>query len=101
MNYSYHNTTESSGQLLDKYEIKAKSQEDKILDWFKYHEQAVTPSHTLRVLFASQVPLTSVRRAMSNLAKHGDLVKTGEQRKGPYGRLEYCWSLPVGQQRLF
>jgi predicted ArsR family transcriptional regulator len=98
--YSYHNTTNSTGQRLDQYENKAKSQDDRILEWFNHHQSTATPSYTLRVVFSNSIPLTSVRRSLSNLTKAGLLVKTDHQVSGPYGRPEHCWKLPTTQLRL-
>lgn len=36
--------------------------------------------------------LTSVRRSFTNLTNEGKLIKTGQQRAGPYGRPEYIWT---------
>jgi len=43
-------------------------------------------------------PLTSIRRAMSNLSTRGLLVKTNKQHPGLYGRPEYYWKLPEPEQ---
>jgi DNA-binding transcriptional regulator PaaX len=40
----------------------------------------------------SNFPLTSVRRALTNLSKQGKLIKTDEKKKGIYGRDEFIWS---------
>ena len=101
MRYHYHNTTESSGQTLDLYEHRASSQEQNILNWFKHYQRPHRPSQIQKLLFYGRVPITSVRRAMSNLTEQGELGKSTEQVKGPYGRPEYKWKLPGGQQRLF
>lgn len=99
---SYHNTTNSEGLALSKYEAKARTQEQRILDWFRAYEQEATPTKILRSVFAGEnVPLTSVRRAVTNLTTTGKLQKTDEQRKGPYDRPEYVWRLPVEQKGLF
>ena len=100
MSYSYHNTTNIDGTRLDQFEEKAKSQDEKILEWFEYSEGAYSPSKINDRVFASSVPLTSVRRALSNLTKAGLLVKTDRQVKGPYGRPEHLWKLPTTQLRL-
>ena len=39
------------------------------------------------------IPITSVRRAISDLTRNGDLVKTDKQVMGIYGRKEYVWRL--------
>jgi predicted ArsR family transcriptional regulator len=103
--HSYHNTTHETGSDLDKYEASAKSQEGRILAYFKSHlpvRVLLTPTMINAKLFAD-VPITSVRRALSNLTKKGLLVKAGKE-KGPYGRPQHCWQLgiqPIKQADLF
>lgn len=100
----YHNTTEASGPLLNKYVGIAKTQEEIILAWFKRTGERAGPSAVyLACVLPVAVPITSIRRAMTELAHKGLLVKTEKQAKGSYGRLEYQWELPQRneQRRLF
>ena len=91
---NYHNTTESTQPELAKYRQKAMSQDDRLLEFFKKVAPIeYTPSQLLGIVFKGSVPLTSVRRALTNLTNQGDLVKTNEQIKGPYGRPEFKWRL--------
>ena len=104
MSYSYFNTTESSGPVLDKYESKAKTQDELILLYFKRTHRNLTPSEleiAMEILHNKHWPITSIRRALSNLTKRKLLQKLETQRDGPYGRPEHCWALPAGQQRVF
>ncbi len=88
----YFNTTHSTHPELTQYESKAVSQEARILDYFKTYEAQKTPSNLLS-LFGGKTPITSIRRALSNLTAQGELVKTEHQVLGPYRRPEYVWSL--------
>ena len=36
-------------------------------------------------------PITSIRRAISTLTKHGNLTKTNELREGKYGKKTHAW----------
>lgn len=103
MQHNYHNTTDSTGVDLTRYEDAALSQEQRILKYMEnnWHVEHWSPSVILNCLFTAQVPLTSVRRAFSNLTKKKLLVKTDIQKPGPYRRPEYQWKLPSGQQGLF
>ena len=38
-------------------------------------------------------PLTSVRRAITNLSSDGELVKTNDKVTGIYGKPEHLWRL--------
>lgn len=87
---SYYNTTHSSGADLQKFEIKAQSQEEQIEIWLSTKRHA-TPSQVQNGLMPL-VPITSIRRAMTNLTHAGKLEKTERQIQGPYGRPEYVWA---------
>ena len=39
-------------------------------------------------------PITSNRRAMTNLTDDGKIIKTQETVKGSYGKKEHLWALP-------
>lgn len=94
MNNSYYNTTHSQGKDLFDFEAKAQSQEEKILAYFKRvtAPSGIAPSWVHRKVFPCS-PLTSVRRAMTNLTKQGLLEKTDKQVRGLWGRPEYLWRL--------
>lgn len=89
---SYHNTTNSTGPQLGLFEAKATNQEQRIFNFYRtYWQRGFTPSEVWAQLFDGGVPLTSVRRAISNLTERRLLCKTLTQRDGPYGRPEYVW----------
>ena len=102
---SYHNTTHSRGVELAAYNARARSQEEAIMYLFRTSvERLWAPSavrNRLIARFGKRWPLTSVRRAMTNLTTAGTLEKTDQQVKGPYDRPEYQWRLPPKQGRLF
>jgi hypothetical protein len=102
MSQHYHNTTDSHGAELARYERAAESQDERIVAIFRKHAPfGLTPSQVHRAL-ATGAPITSIRRAISNLTDCGVLDKTREQVKGPYGRPEYRWKvrLEPRQERL-
>jgi len=90
----YHNTTQSLGPELREYQDKANSQEKRILAFLKLDSnRPITPSAACMWIFKGNIPITSVRRALTNLTNAGELVKTTVQVKGPYGRPEFIWEL--------
>lgn len=94
MNDSHYNTTHETGETLERFERQASRQEDVILRWFRRHPgRLYTPSQINGLLPGA--PITSIRRALTNLTKAGHLVKTGHKRSGDYGRPEHCWVYPV------
>ena len=50
-------------------------------------------------------PITSIRRAITNLTDAGKIIKTDQYVKGNYGKLEHLWELATTptekQQCLF
>ena len=96
---SHHNTTRESDQQLADYEERAITQEDRILEYFarNWHTE-ISPSRVQRYLMPN-VPLTSVRRAITNLTTQGRLERTEKKVDGAYGRPEYCWRYAGPAQR--
>jgi len=92
---SYYNTTHVVGSQKAQYQSQAAAQEVYILKFFKARPaQLFTPSDVLDYLvtvLGSTAPITSVRRAITNLTSAGALLKTKHQKTGPYNRPEYCW----------
>jgi hypothetical protein len=84
----YHNTTNESDPAFEK---KATSQDYEVLSFLKGYGQA-TASFIWRQRFTTFTPLTSVRRALTNLEKEGFIEKAGKQ-KGIYGRNEFIWKV--------
>lgn len=91
---AHYNTTAESGAVLVDFERKAQSQDDLILDFYRrnYH-RPMSPSQVHDWLGLRGVPITSIRRAISNLTARGLLEKTQTKVSGKYGRPEYCWQL--------
>lgn len=89
----WYNTTQEAPAQLEVFQQKAKKQEDIILYIFDQHPDGLSPWQTFRICNVSgaRYPITSVRRAITNLQKNGKLVKTGKQVMGPYGVREYVW----------
>jgi hypothetical protein len=88
----FFNTTHEGGELLGRYQAKAADQELIILEFYQFVGLA-TPSEAHEQCFGDKTPITSTRRAISNLTKKGRLRKTPDKRIGPYGRPEYIWSV--------
>ncbi len=94
----YHNTTNESGRQLLRYQNKALAQDVRVLAYFELQYNSsgnyvlLTPTAALQRVFNNSVPITSVRRALSNLTRAGKLRTSGTA-KGPYGRPEHYWRL--------
>ena len=75
------------------------SQQIKILDFFKENMGYRSPEDIQRLVLPKS-PLTSVRRAMTNLTRSKHLVKTSHMVKGNYGKMVHTWRLNEGQMRM-
>lgn len=91
----YHNTLPVTGELLIRFEEKAFKQDQIVLEVFRVTKSALTPFDVLKELSKRgyNYPITSVRRAITNLTKEGKLVKTEVQKKGMYNAPNNTWRL--------
>lgn len=85
---SHFNTTKESGNQLNIFNATAKNQEVQILELMIVYKK-LSPSDVQK--YFNNYPITSVRRAMTNLSNQGKLIKTDEKKVGIYGRNEYIW----------
>tara|TARA_R100000152_G_C6672497_1_gene108460 strand:- start:48 stop:344 length:297 start_codon:yes stop_codon:yes gene_type:complete len=92
----YYNTNKETGKTLKRSQRKANSQENMILAIFKENPRAkFTPETVLKKLQAVHLnyPITSIRRAMSNLKDDGYLEKTNEKANGDWGKKVHLWKI--------
>ncbi len=90
----YYNTTNQSGQVLTDFRQAAKTQDDKILAWFRtWHATAFTPFDLQKALRMESTPITSIRRSITNLTDSGFLVKLDTKAPGLYNRPNHQWKL--------
>ena len=97
----FFNTTHEVRGNLKKFEAKTQTQEQKILDIFRKSTKGLTCSEVFKIYPEKNTPLTSIRRAVSNLKDDRKLVKTMLKRPGIYGRNEFVFNLYTGQRTLF
>jgi len=89
----YYNTTHIPKDLLIERLKKVKKQELKVLAVFQTAlDIHLSPTDVYEAL-NKVYPITSIRRSITNLTNKEKLVKTGSQRMGMYGVLNYCWKL--------
>ena len=72
---TFYNTIQENPNQLAKSESKAKTQEANIMNCFKQYERPLSPSMVLSIS-GLNCPITSIRRAMTNLSDDGKLEKT-------------------------
>lgn len=90
---SHYNTTNEKGATLRTYEDAAKSLEERIILLMREQIEIPRWSPTRLHGYFNNVPITSVRRALTNLTKEGRLYKSEVMSVGGYGRREHNWVL--------
>ena len=88
----YYNTTNQTDPMLSSFKAKTFKQDDEILYFFARNPlQSYTPFEIHRAIFDDSVPITSIRRSITNLTNSGKLVKLHNKTMERYGRPNYCW----------
>ena len=92
---TYHNTTNQDIKFVNKAIRKCNSQELRVMAIMNARKQ-LGASEVWKVyqLIYPDCPLTSIRRALSNLAYDGKLIKKEKTTQGIYGRPECLYALP-------
>jgi hypothetical protein len=72
---------------------KVVKQEAVIFGLFKSARTPMSPSMVYKAL-GEKWPITSIRRAITDLTDEGKIVKTQKTIKGIYGKKEHLWELP-------
>jgi hypothetical protein len=91
---TFHNTINLPVTEVKQRELRNDSQTRKILDFLRLHSyESFTPFEVQERMNLTNVPITSIRRALSDLTFMGYLVRTDEKRMGRYGENNYCWRL--------
>ena len=89
---SFHNTTMEFGNTLIDYTEKAISQQEEVLSFFKKNQNKYFTPFQINKLVLPTAPITSVRRAITNLTNSNYLIKTSSKKLGEYGRDNYLWT---------
>lgn len=89
----YYNTNKLEGEQLARAWMDAGTQQEAIFQLFKSRgRKGLSPSDVWE-LTGMQWPLTSVRRAMTDLTRDCKLLKTDRRKSGYYGKPEHIWML--------
>jgi hypothetical protein len=89
----YYNTNNLKNQQLIDAIDKNANQEIIIECIFKSENRALTPSQAWQIFPNKEVPLTSIRRAITNLCSKNVLFKADKMIIGLYGKPEHFYSL--------
>lgn len=75
--------------------VEDKKQSKRVESIIRENGAGMTPPELHRVYESiyTNVPITSIRRAMTKLTDEGILTMTGEKRMGDYNKTNFVWSL--------
>ena len=91
----YYNTNNETGEELQTSKRRANSQTTRILSFFFAHPNEEITPFQVRSEMELRAPITSIRRAISDLTAEGRLEKTSTLRPGLYGKNCHCWKIVV------
>lgn len=98
----FYQTVDLSSEELEKATARTMKQESLIIAIFKANPTvAISPSQMLSIFeekYNKHPPITSIRRAMSDLTKDNLLIKTGTMVTGSFSLPEHCWMLRVNNE---
>ena len=89
----YFNTTNLKKEELKSAHKRTTKQADVILDIFEESPFPLSPSTILKITkdLGFSWPITSIRRAISDMTKVGALIKLNTKVKSSYGAKEHLW----------
>lgn len=91
----FYNTIDLTGQELEKAKAQTLKQGELIATIYKKNcHKEISPSQILEVVnkhYGLNWPLTSIRRAITNLTEENALVKLQTMKEGIYGKPEHNW----------
>jgi len=89
----YWNTNKETGSTLKTSQRKALKQQDIVLSVFKNNPGIYCTPFDVKIIAELIGPITSVRRAMTNLEQAGKLIRTDRMKMGIYGKQNHTWRL--------
>ena len=98
MRNSFYNTNNEYGTTLKNSEAKAKTQEDIILSIYMKSKYLSASEVWNRYGRDEFIPITSIRRGITNLCNSGHLQKTDDTKIGIYGKQEHIYRCAVATE---
>ena len=89
----YYNTNNETGETLQESRETAKTQSGAILQYFRDNPGEELTPFEIKAKLRMRAPITSIRRAISDLTTEGMLEKTDTLKAGNYGKKCHCWKL--------
>jgi uncharacterized Fe-S cluster-containing protein len=96
---AYYNTNQEKGEELKQSWKKTEKQEALILRHFRNNPKVYFSPEMIQEAVLEKAPLTSVRRAITNLTTQGKLRKTDIMVKGKYGKRIHTWKVIMNYEQ--
>ena len=96
----FYNSTNLTGAVLEQAKEKAATQNEQILAYFRRYPGVKFGPSQVYEHFNEQWPLTSIRRAITDLTAQGYLIKTNTMQAGLYNCIEHTWQVKI-RESLF
>ena len=96
----FYNTINETDETLAESRKKAARQEQVILHLFKRYTRLTPTIVYTRHFIKGDPPITSIRRAFTDLTKSGQITKTDLKQKGMYGKNEHVWEIVTNQVKI-
>ena len=97
----YYNTNKLVAAEKEVATIQTEKQEDIVKGLFLKYKN-LTPSDVYQKYpHKHTTPLTSIRRAITDLKNDGFLIKTDQRKPGMFGSPEHYYSVRTGQLKMF
>ena len=90
---SYYNTNNETGDTLTASRTRVNIQEREIIAAFNGRPGRKMTPFDVQDDVGHHVPITSIRRAITNLTSRGVLTKSDAMKLGRYGKMNHCWEL--------
>ena len=74
---------------------RAETQASIIHKYFRDNPRAELTPFEIKTTLRMRAPITSIRRAITDLTNEGKLEKTSTLKSGDYGKKCHCWRLKV------
>jgi hypothetical protein len=87
----YYNTTRETGEALATATRSAASQTQRVLDLFRSMPNTSIHAWTIKTFLRGDVPITSVRRAITDLHDAGKIERDDAVYAGPYRRKTHTY----------
>jgi len=100
----YFNTNKERGKTLRSSRTQARKQQEAVLSLFQSYPMQFFSPDVVHSLVMPNAPLTSTRRAITNLTDDGFLEKTTNMVIGSWGKMVHTWRLrpkDMKQNKLF